>query len=217
MNNRILSKITVGWMIILLSLTLSPVTCFSQNKPDEKQKPQEKNQVLTADQSAKLKKILSQYNSSKLTAADAKAIHEKFREAGIHGGPETNDAIKAAGFDPEKLKTLAPPPNKDEKGITGPQTTENRLKNVEEKIIKPLVLNASQKETVNKAFKDFYTEMEKLTKGQANAQARPDKAKVEPLEKTRDEKIKKVLTADQYKKYLELEKSSRPAKPKEGK
>lgn len=37
----------------------------------------------------------------------------KFREAGIHGGPETREAIIAAGFDPEKLRSLNPPENQD--------------------------------------------------------------------------------------------------------
>ena len=43
-------------------------------------------------------------------SAQAKAIHEAFRAAGIHGGAALNDAVKAAGFDPDKLRDLAPPP-----------------------------------------------------------------------------------------------------------
>ena len=70
----------------------------------------------------------SHYNASKLTAADAKAIHEKLREAGIHAWPETRDAIIAAGFDPEKLRTLDPPKNPDNQGKPSPPSDEERLK-----------------------------------------------------------------------------------------
>lgn len=41
---------------------------------------------------------------------EARAIHEAFRQAGIRGGPALNDAVKAASFDPDKLRDLAPPP-----------------------------------------------------------------------------------------------------------
>jgi phosphatidylethanolamine-binding protein (PEBP) family uncharacterized protein len=58
-----------------------------------------------------LKAILSQYDANTLTASQARAIHEAFRQAGIRGGPAMNDAVKAAGFDPDKLRDLAPPPN----------------------------------------------------------------------------------------------------------
>lgn len=49
-------------------------------------------------------------NANTLTADDARAIHESFRQAGLRGGPALNDAVKAAGFDPDKLRDLAPPP-----------------------------------------------------------------------------------------------------------
>jgi hypothetical protein len=188
---------------------------LAQNTQVARQKPQEKQQTLTPAQTAQVKKILSQFNASKLTAADAKAIHEKFREAGIHAGPETNDAIKAAGFDPEKLRTLAPPPNKEQAGKPIQQTIEGKMKVVNEKIIVPLALTTAQKDVVNKAFKEYYTEIEKLTKPLEGTQKSPDKSKVEPIQKVRDEKIKKALPAEKFNKYLELEKVLRPQKPKE--
>ena len=211
MNNQFYRNLTAS--IVIVFMLLSPLIGFCQQNQKTDQRPQGKSQPITAEQTLQIKKILSGYNASKLTAADAKAIQEKFREAGIHGGPETANAITAAGFDPEKLRTLAPPPNAVNKTKSGTPSIDERLKTVDEKICKPLSLSATQIETVTKAFKKFYTEMNKLPKPQANSQAPPDKSKVEPLEKARDEKIKKAISADQYKKYQELEKSLRPVKP----
>ena len=65
---------------------------------------------LTEAQQAQVKAILSKYDPATLTADQAKAIHESFRQAGLRAGPAMGDAIRAAGFDPEKLRDLAPPP-----------------------------------------------------------------------------------------------------------
>jgi len=72
-----------------------------------------KTETLTAAQTEQVKVILSKYDANMLTADQAKAIHEAFRQAGIRGGPGMNDAVKAAGFDPDKLRDLAPPPGQD--------------------------------------------------------------------------------------------------------
>ncbi len=79
-------------------------------------------QSLTDAQKASVKEILSKYTFDTLTAADAKAIHGAMREAGIMGGPSEDQAITNAGFDPEKLKQLDPPPGKqagEEKSASG--------------------------------------------------------------------------------------------------
>jgi hypothetical protein len=186
---------------------------FSQENQNAKENQQKGSQTITAEQKAQIKAILSQYNAATLTAEQAKTIHEKFRQAGIHAGPETKDAIIAAGFDPEKLRSLAPPPSSGGNEGNRIQSSEQRLKDLENKIITPLSLNPSQKENVKKAFADFYAEMDKLKKSQTNPQERPDKTKIDPLIKARDEKIKQVLSNDQYIKYLELEKSNHPQKP----
>ncbi len=65
---------------------------------------------LTDAQKAQVKSILSKVNANALTAEQAKAIHAAFRQAGIHGGPALNDVVEAAGFEPDKLRDLAPPP-----------------------------------------------------------------------------------------------------------
>ncbi|MCP4689973.1 MAG: hypothetical protein GY859_18115 [Desulfobacterales bacterium] len=74
--------------------------------------PSEKAQTLTDEQIAQVKTILSRYDASSLTAADARAIHEAFRDAGIRKGPGQRNAIVAAGFDPDKIRDLDPPKKK---------------------------------------------------------------------------------------------------------
>jgi len=171
------------------------------------------NQNLNAEQKTKIKTILSSYNSSSLTAEQAKEIHEKFRSAGIHAGPETKEAIIAAGFDPEKLKTLAPPPAGAKANTQKPDVSEARTKIVEERIIAPLAINAVQSIAIKTAFSEFYDETDKLKKAQPEKGVHIDKSLMEPLEKVRNEKIKKVLSDELFRKFLELEKSSRPPKP----
>jgi hypothetical protein len=208
MNNLFNKNITLMLFALFVLPGLEPG--FGQGTQNTKQNPPERSQSITAEQTLQIKKILSGYNASKLTADEARAIMNKFREAGIHAGPETNNAITAAGFDPEKLRKLAPPPNAENKVKSGPPSIDERILIIDEKICKPLSLSPAQKETVDKAFRDFYTEMDKLVKTEAATKTPPDKSKVEPLEKTRDTKIKQVLSGDQFKKYLELEKAARP-------
>ena len=200
-------------MLVIMLTVLTQVMSFCQSKQNPGQKPPEKTQTLTPAQTATIKAILSKYNASKLTAADAKAIHEKLRDAGIHAGPETKDAIIAAGFDPEKLRTLDPPRNPDDQGKHNPPSAEERMKTIQEKVIKPLALNSTQNDVVTKAFTEFYAGMENLKKTVSDSKGPLDKSKVEPLEKARDEKIMKVLSSAQFSKYQELEKASRPARP----
>lgn len=71
---------------------------------------EEKTEALTDAQKETVKAILSQYNASTLTANDARAIHEAFREAGLRGGSAIEAVIREAGFDADKLRELAPPP-----------------------------------------------------------------------------------------------------------
>lgn len=66
-------------------------------------------QSLTEEQTAQVKSILSEYDADSLTAADAKAIFGAFCEAGIRPGPGLAEAIEAAGFDAEQLRTRGRP------------------------------------------------------------------------------------------------------------
>jgi hypothetical protein len=213
MYNYSIKSQMINIQVAILLMVLMNTGCFSQGNNSTGKKHQETTVTITPEQKTQIKTILSKYNPSTLTAEQAKEIHEKFRAAGIHPGPETKEAIVAAGFDPEKLRTLAPPPGKDGKAGNKPPSLEERMKLVDEKIIKPLSLNSSQSETVNSAFKEFFTGMDKVRESQESNQVPPDKTKIEPIEKSRDEKIKQILSGEQFVKYQELEKSARPPKP----
>ena len=207
----LVSRKKVATIILMIILTgMARVMSFCQNQHTPGQKPREVNQAITPAQSATIKTILSGYKPSALTASDAKTIHEKFRDAGIHAGPETRSAIIAAGFDPEKLRTLDPPEDHDNQGRPARPSVEDQLKTIQEKVIKPLSLTPVQNEAVVKSYKDFYTGMENLRKTQDNPRVPLDKSKIDPIEKARDEKIKQVISKDQFKRYQELEKASRP-------
>ena len=93
-----------------------------------------------------------------------------------------------------------------------PPSIEERLKMVDEKICQPLKLDKTQTEKVSAAFKEFFTEMEKIAK----PPARPEKSKADALAKIRDEKVKQAIPETLYTKYLDLEKSTRPKNPPEG-
>lgn len=70
--------------------------------------------ILTEAQKAQVKAILSKYDANSLTVETARAIHEAFRQAGLRGGPAMAETLKSAGFDPDKLRDLVPPPGRGE-------------------------------------------------------------------------------------------------------
>jgi hypothetical protein len=216
MNTQRINKI-VGNSVLTLIITLfNQWTTLSQDSPKAQQHQTNNPQSLIAEQAVLVKTILSQYNASTLTADEAKAIHEKFREAGIQGGPGTKDAIIAAGFDPEKLRALAPPPGQNGEQKAKAHSIDDRLTIVQEKIITPLSLTPDEQKGVLGAFTEYYTAVEKLREGMANPEQRPDRSKIQALEKARDEKVKQILSETAFVKYLELEKSSRPPRPSGG-
>jgi len=117
---------------LLLALALGASTCLltaqNGNSPRDGLRPppreggpggerggngSEKTETLTDAQKQQVKAILSKYDATTLTADKARAIHEAFRQAGLRGGPAMSDTIQAAGFDPDKLRDLAPPPGQD--------------------------------------------------------------------------------------------------------
>jgi hypothetical protein len=67
-------------------------------------------QTLSAEQLAKVKSVLARYKAATLTADDAKAIKRALRDAGLRRGPGVAAAIKANGFDPDRLEQLDPRP-----------------------------------------------------------------------------------------------------------
>ena len=105
---------------LLLSLLAAICLCLPADMSAQEREGRGEAQALTDAQKASVKEIISKYNIETLTAADAKAIHGAMREAGIMGGPSEDQAITDAGFDPEKLKQLDPPPGKETGGNKGP-------------------------------------------------------------------------------------------------
>ncbi|MEN9684885.1 MAG: hypothetical protein RLZZ28_671 [Bacteroidota bacterium] len=100
-----------------------------------------------------------------------------------------------------------------------PPGTEEKVKHVTEKIEKEISLTAAQKNQIAAAYKDFFSEMDKLRGKEGKLPPPPpppppaDKAAVDRLSKARDAKIKASLSQTQYEKYVQLEKSLRPPPP----
>ena len=67
-----------------------------------------KFQTFSEDQKSQVAAILSEYDSSSLTAEDASSINESFKEAGFNGGFGLFQAIKEAGFDGDTIRELDP-------------------------------------------------------------------------------------------------------------
>ncbi len=67
--------------------------------------------ALTDAQVKQVGSILAGYDAQALTAEQARAIHGAFHHAGLPGGPAINEAVAAAGFSPDKLRDLDPPPS----------------------------------------------------------------------------------------------------------
>ena len=102
-----MKKLTILMIVFFVATSLQ---VFAQQKKNTHKERQERMETLTDAQKGKLKSILSNYDFHSLTAEDAKAIHEAFREAGLRAGPAMADAIRETGFNPDKLRELAPPP-----------------------------------------------------------------------------------------------------------
>lgn len=120
--------------------------------------------------------------------------------------------VFAIAFSMSSALIQAQPPNPPK-----PRGAEERLKHVSEKMEKDLQLNASQKEKLSAAFKTFFAEMDKLRSKEPPPPPPPpppaDRPAAEKLIKERDSKIKQVLTEEQFKKFLELDRQMRPGGP----
>ncbi|MDE3251967.1 MAG: hypothetical protein KGO92_04110 [Bacteroidota bacterium] len=97
---------------------------------------------------------------------------------------------------------------------------EERLAHVTGKLEKEIELTSVQKEKIKAAYQQFFASMEKLRDKDGKQQPPPppppppaDKAAVEKLSNERDAQIRKVLSAAQYAKYTEIEKTMRPPGP----
>jgi phosphatidylethanolamine-binding protein (PEBP) family uncharacterized protein len=118
-KSKLSQKFNTGVMVLLIMAFFMPPLALAGapggQTPREEvrqgdQRPVE-SESLTAEQKNRVKAILSKYSESSLTATDAKAINNSFREAGMRNGPGLQQAIKDAGFVPEKITALDPPPD----------------------------------------------------------------------------------------------------------
>jgi len=115
--------------------------------------------------------------------------------------------IAITGFCCQSLLAQPPQPPK-------PPSPEERLKKVSERLDKELHLTAVQKEKVLAAYKTFFADIEKNKSKNPPPPPPPvSKEVADKLSKERDAKIKEVLSAEQFKKYVEVEKTLRPKPP----
>jgi hypothetical protein len=83
-------------------------------------------QPLSDEEKSTVKDLLSQYDPDTMTADDAKSLFKSLQDAGIKG-PGLREAIKEAGFDPEKVWSLGhdgqQPPQGGPGGVGGEGTS----------------------------------------------------------------------------------------------
>lgn len=91
-------------------------------------------------------------------------------------------------------------------------TTEDRLIHVISAIEKKIEITDSQKEVIEEAYTDFFTQ----AKNERSNSQRPDKSVMNKYEKQRDNKIEKVLEEDQYKEYLKIANQLKSRQQKQG-
>ncbi len=97
---------------------------------------------------------------------------------------------------------------------------EQRIKRLNDSLSKSLPVTAAQKKTIDDAYTVFFTQADKITGD--NPPPRPDatdeKSKqmheqLRKVQKERDDKIEKILTVEQFKKYQVMERNLRPRPP----
>jgi len=99
---------TLTPIAVALALAALTINASAQQGGDG---PHGKMEALTDVQTKQVATILAGYDAQTLTAEQARAIHSAFHQAGLPGGPAINEAITAAGFSPDKLRDLDPPPS----------------------------------------------------------------------------------------------------------
>lgn len=90
------------------------------------------------------------------------------------------------------------------------QSVEERVKNVMEKMA-PLKLDQDQAKKTDSIFTHYYAAQRKMMEEMRGSGGRPDRSVFEKMTTERDEKLKAIFSADQYKKFKdEIEESLRP-------
>ncbi|HEY8388368.1 MAG TPA: hypothetical protein VIK74_07175 [Parasegetibacter sp.] len=88
------------------------------------------------------------------------------------------------------------------------RTPEERAKMTIERMTPELKLNKEQQEKMTAIYADYYKEMSKMREGLPQGE-RPSPEKMEKITAGRDEKVKTVLSEDQFKKLKEMEAAMR--------
>lgn len=83
-------------------------------------------------------------------------------------------------------------------------STEERLKHLDTDVLSKLSITDDQKKKVNDVMKDFFNQMEDWHK--KHPQQKPEGADFEKIRDSRNTKLKGIFTAEQFKKFQELEK-----------
>jgi len=101
------------------------------------------------------------------------------------------------------------------------RTVEERVKMVHAKLDSALKLDASKLTEVDSIFAGYYRSQDKLREEMMSSGGQPDfqqmREKMQPLVADRDDKLKKVLTEEQFKKWKdEIEPSMRPQRRQGG-
>jgi protein CpxP len=91
------------------------------------------------------------------------------------------------------------------------RTVEERVKTTLDKITPALNLNNDQVTQTDSAYAVYYRAVDKMRESMRQGGGRPDMSAFQKLNTERDEKLKKIFTEDQYKKFKdEVEPSMRP-------
>jgi hypothetical protein len=100
----------------------------------------------------------------------------------------------------------------------GPQrrTVEERVKMTMEKVTPALALDKTQEARTDSVFTDYYKAMDKIRESMQPGTP-PDRSVFEKAVTDRDEKLKGIFTADQFKKFKdEVEPTLRPQRRQQG-
>lgn len=90
------------------------------------------------------------------------------------------------------------------------RTPEERVKTLFEKAGPELKLEKETQAKVEAAYLDFYKGQQKIFEAARNGGERPDRSVFEKMTTERDEKVKKLITEEQFKKLKEIEEAQRP-------
>lgn len=92
----------------MTAVTATAQTAAAASPPArvEPRLPERSSSVLSADQIAKVRAVLSAYEPATLTADDAEAITRALRDAGMRRSAALDAAITKVGFSVERLESL---------------------------------------------------------------------------------------------------------------